>query len=361
MTSTLERGDALATTRVTGRLDVALPGRLRVRVESRSLVVCIGVLAATTALMVWQLASGDFPLPLGRVWATLSGQGDPGEEFIVYTLRLPRSITAVLAGAAFGASGAVYQSVTRNPLGSPDIIGFTFGAAFGAVLAIVVFDAADLAVTAAALAGGLGVAVLVYLLAFRNGGVQGYRLILIGIGISSVLASFISYLILKADIISSQEAFIWLTGSLNGRTWDEVRIGLVGLLLLGPVLVALGPGLRMAEMGDDAARALGASVDRNRMTALGFGAALCAVAVLCAGPVTFVSLAAPQIARRLTGSPTVRVMPSMFVGALLLLASDTAAQKLVPTADLPVGIATLALGGTYLAWLIAREGRSRIG
>jgi iron complex transport system permease protein len=127
------------------------------------------------------------------------------------------------------------------------------------------------------------------------------------------------------------------------------------------VLAALGPALRMTEMGDDTARALGVAVERNRIAALGFGAALCAVAVLCTGPVTFVALAAPQIARRLTGSPTVQVLPSMAVGALLLLASDTAAQRLVPTADLPVGVMTLALGGAYLAWLIAREGRSRIG
>ncbi len=342
-------------------LHVGLPGAIRVRVLRRSLVCVALVITLTGALMVWQVTTGDFPVPLARVWATLRGQGTASEEFIIYTLRLPRSLTAVLAGAAFGASGAVYQSVTRNPLGSPDIIGFTYGAAFGAVLAIVVFQGSGAVVTVSALAGGLGVAVLVYLLAFRGGGVQGYRLILVGIGISAVLASFISYLILKANIIYAQEAFVWLTGSLNGSTWHEVRIGLVGLALLGPVLVALGPGLRMSEMGDDAARALGVAVDRNRRAALGFGAAMCAVAVLCCGPVTFIALAAPQIAKRLTRSPTVQVIPSMAVGALLLLASDAIAQKLVPTADLPVGVTTLALGGAYLAWLIAREGRSRIG
>lgn len=342
-------------------VDLSLAGAVRVRVLRRSLVAVTVVVAATAALLVWQLTTGDFPLSLERVWATLSGKGTPGEEFIVYTLRLPRSLTAVLAGAAFGASGAVYQSVTRNPLGSPDIIGFTYGAAFGAIFAIVILDGSGWIVTAGALFGGLGVAVVVYALAFRGGGVQGYRLILIGIGVSAVLASLISYLILKANILAAQEAYIWLTGSLNGRTWDEVRIGLVGLLLFAPVLVALGPGLRMTEMGDDAARALGVSVERHRVAALGFGAALCAVAVLCAGPITFLALAAPQIARRVTGSPTVQVIPSMAVGALLLLASDTAAQRLVPTADLPVGIMTLGLGGAYLAWLIAREGRTRIG
>jgi len=345
----------------TRSVDVRLPGAVRLRVLRRSLVTVTVVLVITGALMVWQLTTGDFPLPADRVWATLSGKGTPAEEFIVYTLRLPRSITAVLAGAAFGASGAVYQSVTRNPLGSPDIIGFTYGAAFGAVFAIVVLEESHGVVTASALLGGLGVAVVVYLLAFRGGGVQGYRLILVGIGVSAVLASLVSYLILKANILAAQEAFIWLTGSLNGRTWYEVKVGLVGLVLLAPILVALGPGLRMTEMGDDAARALGVTVDRHRNLALGVGAALCAVAVLCAGPITFVALAAPQIARRLTASPTVQVIPAMAVGALLLLASDMIAQRLFPTADLPVGITTLGLGGAYLAWLIAREGRTRIG
>jgi iron complex transport system permease protein len=346
--------------RVPGMTTWSVPGLLTVRVLRRSALCVIAVVALTAGLLVFQLLTGDFPLTLSRVLATLQGRGTAGEEFIVYNLRLPRAITAILAGAAFGASGAVYQSVTRNPLGSPDIIGFTYGASFGAVLAIVVLGQSDVAVTMSALLGGLAVAALVYGLAYR-GGVTGYRLILVGIGVSSVLASFISYLLMKANIIDAQEAFVWLTGSLNGRGWTDVQIGLAGLLVLGPILVALGPGLRMSEMGDDAARALGVAVDRNRLGALTFGAALCAIAVVCAGPITFVALAAPQIARRLTGSPSVQVVPAMAFGAFLLLFSDTISQKLFPAAQLPVGITTLALGGAYLAWLIAREGRGRIG
>jgi iron complex transport system permease protein len=341
-------------------LHVGRPGSLLVRVERRSLVFVMTTLVLTLGLLLLQLVTGEYPLEPSRVLATLRGQGTAGEEFIVYTLRLPRELTAVLAGAAFGASGAVYQSITRNPLGSPDIIGFTYGAAFGAVLAIVVLGQSDLGVTLSAVAGGLGVAAVVYLLAWR-GGVTGYRLILVGIGLSSVLASFISYLLKKAEVIYAQEAYIWLTGSLNGRSWTDVQIGLVGVLVLVPVLVGLGPGLRMAEMGDDAARALGVPVARNRLCALAFGAVLCAVGVVCAGPITFVALAAPQIAKRLSGSPTVRVIPAMVTGSLLLLLSDTLAQKLAPDSQLPVGIVTLALGGAYLAWLIAREGRNRIG
>ncbi len=341
-------------------LQLSFLGTIRLRVVRRSLLVVTLIVLATAALFVVQLLTGTFPIAVSRVWATLTGHGTAVEEFVVYTLRLPRALTAVLAGAALGGSGAVYQSVTRNPLGSPDIIGFTYGASFGAVLSIVVLGSSDVAVTISALAGGLGVALLVYLLSMR-GGVQGYRLILVGIGISSVLAALVSYLLLKANIIDAQEAYVWLTGSLNGSTWSDVWIGLVGLAVLGPVLVGLGPGLRLAEMGDQAALGLGVHVGRNRLCALGFGAALCAIAVVCAGPITFISLAAPQIARRLTGTPTVRVIPSMAVGALLLLGSDALAQKLFPQSQLPVGITTLALGGGYLAWLIAREGRSRIG
>lgn len=341
-------------------MQVGRPGTLLVRVERRSMAYVAVALVLVLGLLVLQLVTGDYPLGLSRVMATLQGRGTAGEEFIVYTLRLPRELTAVLAGAAFGASGAVYQSITRNPLGSPDIIGFTYGAAFAAVLAIVVLGQSDLGVTLSAVFGGLAVAALVYVLAYR-GGVTGYRLILVGIGISSVLASFISYLLKRAEIIYAQEAYVWLTGSLNGRTWTDVQIGLVGLIVLVPILVGLGPGLRMAEMGDDAARALGVPVARNRLCALAGGAVLCAVGVVCAGPITFVSLAAPQIAKRLSRSPTVRVIPAMVTGSLLLLLSDTLAQKLAPDSQLPVGIVTLALGGAYLAWLIAREGRNTIG
>jgi iron complex transport system permease protein len=340
-------------------LHARMPGALVVRVERRSLVYVSVVMLLTAALLLVQLVTGDYPLPLSRVLATLQGRGTASEEFIVYTLRLPRELTAVLAGAAFGASGAVYQSITRNPLGSPDIIGFTYGAAFGAVLGIVVLGQSDTAVTVSAVAGGLAVAALVYVLSYR-GGVSGYRLILVGIGVSSVLASFISYLLMKAQIVDAQEAYVWLTGSLNGRSWMDVQIGLVGTALLAPLLIGLGPGLRMSEMGDDTARALGVNVGRNRVCALGFGAVLCAVAVVCAGPITFISLAAPQIAKRLCRSATVRVVPAMATGSFLLLLSDTLVQLVAPTTQLPVGIATLVLGGSYLAWLIAREGRTRI-
>ena len=353
MSTTLERRPST--------LHVGSPDRLLVRVERRSLLYVSGIVVLIVGLLVLQLVTGEYPLAPSRVWATLQGRGTAGEEFIVYTLRLPRELTAVLAGAAFGASGAVYQSITRNPLGSPDIIGFTYGAAFGAVFGIVVLGRSDMTVTVAAIVGGLGVAALVYVLSFRGGGVTGYRLILVGIGISSVLASFISYLLKKAEVIYAQEAYVWLTGSLNGRTWDDVRIGLVGVVVLVPVLVALGPGLRMSEMGDDAARALGVPVDRNRLLALAFGAVVCAVGVVCAGPITFVSLAAPQIAQRLSRSTSVRVIPAMVTGSFLLLLSDTLAQKVAPDSQLPVGIVTLGLGGAYLAWLIAREGRNRIG
>ncbi|MFT4286535.1 FecCD family ABC transporter permease [Nocardioides sp.] len=349
----------LASPMTPGTLRLALGG-VRITTRRRSVVATGAVLLLTIGLVLLQLTTGSFPMPLSRVLATLGGHGTAVEELAIYDLRLPRALTAVLAGAAFGASGAVYQSVTRNPLGSPDIIGFTYGAAFGAVFAIAVLGASDAAVTLAALAGGLGVALVVYVLAFR-GGVQGYRLILVGIGISAVLESFVSYLLLKASIIDAQEAYTWLTGSLNGSDWTDVRVGLVGLVVLAPVVVGLGPGLRTAELGEDTARALGVSVGRDRMLALLVGAVLCAVAVICAGPITFVSLAAPQIARRLGGSPTVAVIPSMALGALLMVLSDLLAQHVYPDSQLPVGVTTLALGGAYLAWLIAREGRNRIG
>jgi len=258
---------------------------------------------------------------------------------------------------ALGLSGAVFQSITRNPLGSPDIIGFTQGASLGAVLQILVFDGGQLQIVMGALVGGLTVSLLVYVLAYRNG-VQGYRLILVGIGITAILLSLVSYLLLRARIEEAQAAFVWLTGSLNARGWEHVVPVAVALAVLLPLSLAMSRPLRMLEMGDETAQALGVSVERSRLWLLLLGTLLCAVAVAAAGPVGFVALAAPQIAKRLTGSATVGLLPAAAMGALLLLASDLAAQRALAPTQLPVGVATVSVGGLYLGWLLFRENQS---
>jgi iron complex transport system permease protein len=325
------------------------------RVHARSLVVCAVLAAVTFAAAVISIGTGDFPLAPGEVVAVLIGQGDPASEFIVETLRLPRVLVALLVGAAFGIAGAIFQSVSRNPLGSPDMIGFTYGSVTGAVLVILVLDGSTSQTAAGAIVGGLVTAVLIYLLALRRG-VQGYRLVLVGIGIAAVLQAVNNYLVSRATREDAYEAAHWMIGSVNGRGWEHVWPVAAALAVLVPAALVLARPLAMLEMGDDAARSLGVHAERSRLALVFVGVGLTAVATASTGPIAFVALAAPQIARRLTRAAGPGMVPAAVMGALLLVVSDLAAQRLL-SVDLPVGVMTGALGGVYLCWLLSTSWR----
>jgi iron complex transport system permease protein len=327
------------------------------RLDERAIAVCIALAAATLALGAWSISVGDFPIPLGDVLATLLGRGSEDAAFIVGTLRLPRMLTGVLIGAAFGMSGAVFQSLARNPLGSPDIIGFTAGAAVGAVSMIVLFGAGAVAVSIGAVAGGLLTALLVYVLAWRRG-LQAARLVLVGIGIGFAASAVNDYLLTRADIEDATRATVWLTGSLNGRDWDHVVTVAAALAALGPVVVVLQRRLDRLELGDDAAAALGVPVGRSKLLLVLAGTALAALAVAAAGPVAFVAFVAGPIARRLTRSPGACIVPAAFVGALVVVAADLAARRVFAPTELPVGIATAVMGAPFLLWLLSRQIRT---
>lgn len=329
---------------------------LRRATPGRTPVVCGGLVLAVAALLVVAVGTGDYPIAPSDVVKALVGQGDGATAFVVETLRLPRALTALLAGAALGAAGAIFQSVSRNPLGSPDVIGFTAGSSAAAVFAITMIGGGTATVAAGSIGGGLLTALSVYGLAFRDG-VQGYRLVLIGIAISAMLEALTSYLLTRAKIEDLQAASVWLTGSLNGRGWEHVWPTLGALAVLLPACALLQRDLRMVEMGDDTAKALGVSVERSRLSNLLVGVLLTAVATAACGPVAFVALTAPQIARRLTAATGPGVLTAALMGAVLMLAGDVLAQRLFPSTPLPVGVVTGALGGLYLMWLLALEAR----
>ena len=330
---------------------------ISVLLPRRPVVVCVVLTLVMLAVVVASLGTGDYPLSPGDVLAVLVGQGDPASAFIVETLRAPRVLTGVLVGASFGVSGAIFQSVSRNPLGSPDIIGFTMGSATGALLVILVIGGTSLQIGLGSIAGGVLAAALVYVLSFRNG-VQGYRLVLVGIGISAMLESVNAYLITRATRDDAFAAAHWLVGSLNGRGWEHVWPVAATLALMLPAALALSRRMALLEMGDDAARALGVPAERSKGGAILVAVALVAVGTASAGPIAFVALAAPQLARRLTGSAAPGIIPAALMGALLLSASDLLAQRVLDI-DLPVGVVTGAVGGAYLGWLLF-SGRSRV-
>ena len=326
------------------------------RVDGRAVVVGLAALAAALAVFVWSLAVGDFPIPVSEVVATLFGGGSRSTSFIVETLRLPRGLTALLVGAAFGLSGAIFQRLARNPLASPDIIGVNAGAAAAAVFVIVVVHGTSAQVTSGALAGSVLTAVAIYLLAYKRG-VSGYRLVLVGIGVTAMLSSVTSYLLTRAEIFEAQKAVVWLTGSLNGRGWEHVRPVSAALLVVVPVTIAMARHLRVLELGDDTARGLGLRVERSRGVLLLAATALAAIATASAGPIGFVALVAPQVARRLVGGRSLALLPSAAFGALLVVAADLVGRRVFAPTELPVGIITAILGAPYLLFLLARANR----
>lgn len=330
------------------------------RVGRRAVVAGVVLAIVLFAAAAISLTTGDYPISVGDVVKTLFGFGDAGTDFIVTTLRLPRLLTAVLVGAALGVSGALMQSLSGNPLGSPDFIGFTEGSATGALLVIVLGTGGITDVSLGALAGGLLTALVVGALAYRRG-VQGFRLILVGIGVSALLVSVNTYLITRASLQDAMSAQAWLVGGLNGRGWEHVTAMGIAVVLLLPVAFGHSRRLALLEMGDDAAEGLGVPVERTRLVLLAVSVTLSAVATAAAGPINFVALAAPQLAKRLSGSSRPVLVTSALMGALLLVLSDLVTQRLFGEEGLPVGIATGAIGGLYLMWLLAAQWRRNRG
>ncbi|MFJ2774247.1 FecCD family ABC transporter permease [Streptomyces sp. NPDC087300] len=329
-------------------------GGLSVRIDPRtSLVVVLLLVGALTASVVL-IGTGDFEIPAADVVRTLLGNGDAGQEFIINELRLPRVLVGLLVGAALGLGGALFQSIARNPLGSPDVLGLGQGSTAGALTMIVLFQGSAVEVAGGALVGGLVTGLAIYLLAWKRG-VHGYRLVLVGIGVSAFMTAVNGYLLTKADFVDAARAVVWMTGSLNGRDWAQVWPLLALCAVLVPVVLVYGRPLRMLEMGDDVANALGVRVERTRFVLLIVSVLLTAAATAAAGPVAFVALTAPQLARRLTRSPGPNLMPAMFMGATLLIVADWASQRAFGADQLPVGVVTGVLGGGYLLWLLVTQ------
>lgn len=331
-----------------------------IRLDRRAIVVGCALVAAILVASAVTLATGDYRIPLAHVIRTLAGDGAGSDPFVILTLRLPRLITAILVGAALGVGGAVFQSLTRNPLGSPDIVGFNTGAATGALVAILLLNGSMTEASIGALIGGTATAVAVYLLAIKRG-VQGHRLILVGIGIAAMLTSVNWYLLTRANVTDAQAAAAWIAGSLNGRTWSQASEIAWAVAILLPAAMWCGRGLRILELGDDTATGLGAQVERTRLVAVAVGVGITALAIAAAGPIAFIALAAPQVAHRLTRSAGPGILPAAVTGAFLLVIADLAAQRVFSPMQLPVGVATGAIGGVYLAWLLGREWRKGRG
>jgi iron complex transport system permease protein len=336
---------------------VRTPGGFSLRLDVRALTAVAVLLLAALGASVLLIGTGDFPIPAGDVLKALAGNGNPGQDFIINELRLPRVLVGLLVGASLGLGGALFQALSRNPLGSPDILGLGQGATAGALVVIVLFSGNAGQVTMGALVGGLGTGLAIYLLAWKRG-VHGYRLVLVGIGMSAIMTAVNGYLLTKADLVDAARAVVWMTGSLSGRDWAQVWPLLALCAVLVPLVLGNARGLRMMEMGDDVSYALGVRVERVRLVLMVAAVLLTAAATAAAGPVSFVALTAPQLARRLTRSPGPNLLPSLCMGATLLVTADWASQQVFGADQMPVGVVTGVLGGVYLLWLLVSERRT---
>ncbi|WUH50805.1 iron chelate uptake ABC transporter family permease subunit [Streptomyces sp. NBC_00443] len=326
----------------------------------RPWIVLVTLLLAAATFLVFCLSIGvgDFPIGLDQVIATLLGRGEQVDEFVIMDLRMPRALAGLVVGIGLGVSGAITQSIARNPLASPDILGITGGASAVAVFLVTVSGGTAAAIvnsvglSAAALAGGLGTGLLVYFLAWRRG-IDGFRLILIGISVSAVMEAITTWLLVSADIRDVARAQAWLVGSLDDRSWDEVRVAIWGTLVLMVVVAGVSFQFKPLHLGDDVAAGLGVRYTRVRAVLLLCAVLLAGVAVSAAGPVPFVALVAPQVAMRLARCPTPPMVASGVTGALLLIGADLVARTALPI-SLPVGVVTAAIGGPFLVYLLVR-------
>ncbi len=329
----------------------------RSRGTRRAAVTVIGLAVTVLVLFVVSLVAGDPVYSLGEVWGVLRGDLVPGASFIVGELRLPRAVLAVLVGAAFGLAGITFQTMLRNPLASPDIIGITNGANAAALFAIVVLGASSAIVSLSAVVAGVATAALIYALA-ASGKAVGARLILVGIGIAAMLHSATSYLLVYANELDLQRAMRWLNGSLNLASWNQVLLVAVPFAVLVPALLLLGHRLALLRLGEDLAQGLGVPVEATRRLLVLVAVALASFATAATGPILFVAFMSGPIATRLVGGHRGSLMlPSALVGSTIVLAADLVGQYAFDT-RYPVGVVTGAIGAPFLIYLLIRTQRT---
>ncbi|WP_458462052.1 FecCD family ABC transporter permease [Paenibacillus sp.] len=330
---------------------------ISVQMERKSLVVIgICILLFLVAGVVGTSMGTDFISPLD-VLRTIFGMNAGEHDFVVLTLRLPRVLLSLLVGAALGMSGAILQGIIRNPLASPDVIGITGGAAVAAVGFVTLLGGtvSIKLLPLFALVGAIVTALIIYVLAWKKG-VSPIRLVLIGIGVSAITGAGTTFMLILSPFYTAGQAYIWLTGSVYGASWTDVRTILPVIIIVVPLAIWFARSLNAQEFGDDLATGLGVTVQRHRSALLLCSVLLAGIAVAVAGTIGFVGLIAPHIARKLVG----RMFGSMLivsglVGALLVFSADIIARTAFLPLDVPAGVFTAGVGAPFFLYLLFKN------
>lgn len=320
-------------------------------VSKRSFLYCLvtGLLIATAAVAT--LSLGRLGIALNELPSALLGGADGKTAFVLERLRGPRLATAIAVGALFGVSGALFQTVTRNPVGSPDVIGIGAGAGAGVALTATI---GFVPLPVGAVLGAAAAAAVVFVstgVGFRSPA----RTIIAGIAVAAVAYAIIQYVVSVELRDAATQLATYVVGSLNAANLTDVLVASVAMAILIPAAMSLSPKMRLLEMGDDTAASLGTDPDRIRTIAVVLSILASGAAVAAAGPISFVALTAPQIARRVIRSAEIGIVPAAVTGSLLMVLADLAAQQLSLVDGVPVGVLTLAVGGIYLGYLLTRE------
>ncbi|MGW7416998.1 FecCD family ABC transporter permease [Streptomyces sp. NPDC054863] len=311
------------------------------------------MLAVMLGLGLLGLCYGASWSPPGRVISVLTGAE---RSVVISDWRLPRVLAGLVLGAALGVAGALFQNLTRNPMGSPDVIGLDAGAYSGALLALTVLSGTSAQLAVGSVLGGLLVAAAIYFLSFDKG-FSGLRLVVIGIALNAMVTAVNSWIVLRADLEVAIAAVGWSAGSLNGVGWADLGIPFSVIAVLLAVMATRAHSMHQASLGDAIAVTTGVGLDRLRLLMVLVGVGCTATVTAVAGPIAFIALAAPQIGRRLAGAAGVPLLPAALAGAVLLQGADLLAQMLLAPVALPVGVVSTAIGGCYLIWLLTKEVR----
>ncbi|MYY08560.1 iron chelate uptake ABC transporter family permease subunit [Streptomyces sp. SID4919] len=326
---------------------------LGVRAEPRTLVLVAVLVSALLGLGLLGLCYGASWSSPSEVLAALTGTE---RSVVILEWRLPRVLAGLVFGAALGVAGAIFQNLTRNPMGSPDVIGLDAGAYTGALVAITVLSGASAQLAVGSVLGGLVVAALIYVLSFDRG-FSGLRLVVIGIAVNAMVTAINSWIVLRAELEVAIAAVGWSAGSLNGVGWPDLWIPFSVIAVLLILMAARAHAMHQASLGDAIAVTTGVGLDRLRLLMVLVGVGCTATVTAVAGPIAFIALAAPQIGRRLAGAAGVPLLPAALTGAVLLQGADLLAQMLLAPVALPVGVVSTAIGGCYLIWLLTKEVR----
>ncbi|NEP05020.1 MAG: iron ABC transporter permease [Okeania sp. SIO2G4] len=328
------------------------------RVERRVPIVLLVLVALTLVTMILNVSVGEYPIPLLDVFKTIIGweTGNTDYSFIVNNLRLPRALVAVAVGMGLAVSGTILQSLIRNPLATPSIIGVNAGASLAAVVVIVLLPNAPLfAIPISAFGGAIAISLLIYLLAWEKRNSTMY-LVLIGIGLNTIAAALTSIMVTFGEINNVSQALIWITGSVNGRSWEYIWPLLPWLLIFLPLAFFLAKDLNALFLGEEVARGLGVALDWRRSLLWLTSVALAAACVATAGAIAFVGFIAPHLGRQLVGNSHEGLIPTAaIIGGFVVILSDLIGRVLVAPTEIPCGIITAIIGAPYFLYLLYRS------